>query len=488
MRTLRTAASVLSLAASLSACGGGSGSAPATTQSVVPVATSSPPGQPTPSATPTAPRTPPPRPTPTPKPTPTSVPTATPSPTPQPVQKIQHVVIVIQENRSFDYLFHGFPGADTASSGQTSGGATVPLTEVPLDAPYDLLHHYASARAGIDDGKMDGFDKNAPDYPSGKPPSYTPPPNPEYAYAPPSQVKPYFDIARHYVLADRFFPSAADGSFVSHQYLVAAQAGHTYAAPFSSPWGCDNPGDLIYLLDANGNMTTQTTAPCFSYATLADELDAKGLSWRYYAPASTSFAYIWSTFDANVRVRSGPDWANVISPQTQFLTDVANNRTLPALTWIVPESADSDHPGVYSNTGPSWVTSIVNAIGSSPAWSSTAVFVLWDDWGGFYDHVPPVQLDYDGLGIRVPLIVLSPYAFRGRVAHTQYESGSILRFIEDTFGLAQLTAVDARAQSFGGDVFDFTQAPRKFSPFTAPVPPQHFLRERPSGHAPDSDF
>jgi phospholipase C len=459
MRTAQAAALTLSLAASLSACGGGSGNAPPSPQRLVPVATASPATQPKPVA----------------------------SPTPLPAQKIRHIVIVIQENRSFDYLFHGFPGADTVTSGRTSNGSTVPLSKVPLDAPYDLQHQYAAARDSMDGGRMDGFDKNPPDYPSGKPPNYTPPPNPAYAYAPRLQVDPYFDIAKSYVVADRFFTSAADGSFVNHQYLVAGQAGHTYATPSSTPWGCDNPSGAIYLLDANGNMTTQITAPCFSYATIADELDRKSLGWRYYAPSSSSFAYIWSTFNANSQIRTGLDWANVVSPQTQFLTDAAHGR-LAAVTWVVPEIGDSDHPGVYAKGGPSWVTSVVNAVGASSAWSSTAVFVLWDDWGGFYDHVAPPQLDYDGLGIRVPLIVVSPYALRGRVAHTQYESGSILRFIEQNFGLGSLTAVDARAQSFGADVFDFTQTPRPFVPFTSPMPPRHFQSEHPSGRAPDGDF
>ena len=475
MNARRLAVLAFLCAAAFAGCGGGGGSSAPS----IPA-----PRRATP--TPAPPRTPTPKPTPSPTPTPTPVPSTTPLPG---QGKIKHIVIVIQENRSFDYLFHGFPGADAASSGRISTGQTVALTEVPLDAPYDLYHQYAGARYGIDGGKMDGFNLNTPDFPSGKPPSYTPPPYPEYAYAPRTQVQPYFDIASSYVLADRFFPSDADGSFVSHQYLVAGQAGHTYATPAEAPWGCDDPGDTIFLLDAAGNMTQNTTAPCFTYTTLADELDAKNIPWRYYAPASgQDGGYIWSTYDENAQIRNGVDWTTkVVSPESQFLSDVAGGQ-LATVTWIVPDLANSDHPGVYSSTGPSWVTSIVDAIGTSAFWKSTAVFIMWDDWGGFYDHAPPPQLDYDGLGVRVPLIVVSPYALTGNVAHTQYEFGSVLRFIEQTERLSALTQVDTRARSFGSDVFDFAGPPRKFVPFASPLHAEDFIHERHSGKPPDTDF
>ncbi len=470
--TARRVALLAALAlAALAGCGGGGTTSPAVPRSAGPT--------PRPSHNPPA----------TPTPAPTSTPSPLPSSTPLPGQtKIKHVVIVIQENRSFDYLFQGFPGADTASSGKISTGQTVALTEVPLDAPYDLYHQYSGARAGIDGGKMDGFNLNTPDFPSGEPPSYTPPPYPEYAYAERSQVQPYFDIAAQYVLGDRFFPSDADGSFVSHQYLVAGQAGHVYATPIQQPWGCDDPGNTIFLLDANGNMTQNATTPCFTYTTLADELDRKNIAWRYYAPNQNPGGYIWSTYDENNQIRFGPDWdTKVISPESQFLTDVAGGQ-LASVTWVVPDVANSDHPGVYSNTGPSWVTSVVNAVGESADWKSTAIFVMWDDWGGFFDHVAPPQLDYDGLGVRVPLIVVSPYALRGTVAHTQYEFGSVLHFVEETFGLGPLTKVDARAASFGAVVFNFRQTPRPFAPFTSPLKATDFVHEHHSGKPPDTDF
>ncbi|HEU5479852.1 MAG TPA: alkaline phosphatase family protein, partial [Candidatus Tumulicola sp.] len=139
------------------------------------------------------------------------------------------------------------------------------------------------------------------------------------------------------------------------------------------------------------------------------------------------------------------------------------NTVLPAVSWVIPDGVDSDHSNGGQDNGPDWVASVVNAIGESSYWNSTAIIVVWDDWGGFYDHVPPPQLDSVGLGFRVPLIVLSPYAKTGYVSHTQYEFGSILKFVESTFGLPSLGTTDVRANNLT-DAFDFNQQPRKFVP------------------------
>ena len=208
--------------------------------------------------------------------------------------------------------------------------------------------------------------------------------------------------------------------------------------------------------------------------------------WR---PASwigekTAFSAIRAVFE-------GPDWKrNVRSPQTLVLGDARAGR-LPAVSWVIPDALDSDHPAERSDTGPSWVASVVNAVGESKDWSSTAIVVLWDDWGGWYDNAPPPQLDFTGLGIRVGCVVISPYARRGYVSHTQYEFGSILRFVEQTFGLpplgpASFGYTDARARSLV-DAFDFTQKPRAFVPIPAPYSPQYFLRRPPSRRLPDTE-
>ena len=210
---------------------------------------------------------------------------------------------------------------------------------------------------------------------------------------------------------------------------------------------------------------------CFSYRTLGDELDDAHLGWRfytsrYYAPSSDGGA-IWSGYQAVAHIYHGPDWHKVVTPQKQFLADVAHGR-LAAFTWITPTCANSDHPSCGGGTGPSWVTSLVNAVGTSKFWSSSAVFIVWDDWGGLYDHVAPPYADDDSLGMRVPLLIVSPYAKSGYVSHVQYETASVLRFAEDLFGLAALGAADRRAASPAADCFDFSRGPRKFVSIRAP--------------------
>jgi phospholipase C len=228
--------------------------------------------------------------------------------------------------------------------------------------------------------------------------------------------------------------------------------------------------------------------PCFTYRTLGDELDDRHLPWTYYAPNLYADAggLAWTAFDAIKGIRYGPDWKkNVITPETTVIGDVESGK-LGAVTWVIPDWLNSDHSGNDSTTGPDWVAHVVNTIGASPFWRSTAIFIVWDDWGGWYDHVPPPQLDLYGLGIRVPLIVVSPYAKSGYVSHVQYEFGSILKFAETTFDLAPLAAADARANPLD-DCFDFHQQPRRFTAIATRRPVSDLLSRTPSGRAPDSD-
>jgi phospholipase C len=382
---------------------------------------------------------------------------------PPPAGTIQHVVIVIQENRSFDDLFQGYPGADTASSGVNSQGQTIQLQPEGFEAAYDIDHFaksFLAACNGNPPGQnctMTGFDQ---EFVFGR----SIPPNPQFAYVPQSETKVYFDMANQYVLADRMFTSHIDASFVSHQYLIAGQAGGAANIP-TTTWGCGDPESLVETLNQDRSIGP-SIRPCFDYQTLGDELDAASLPWRYYAVPSTDPNFGWSAYQAVHHIFDGPDWtANVKSPPDQFLKDVGGGE-LAAVTWVTPTGLNSDHPieSGGSLTGPKWVEKVVNAVGRSQFWGSTAIFVMWDDWGGWYDHVPPPYVDYDGLGIRVPLLVISPYAKQNYVSHVQYEVGSLLRFAEDTFGLARLSASDARANSPAADCFDFSQAPRKFVP------------------------
>jgi phospholipase C len=224
---------------------------------------------------------------------------------------------------------------------------------------------------------------------------------------------------------------------------------------------------------------------------MANTLDAAGVSWRFYAPKIRGdIGGIWSPFGAVSAVRYGPDWGNVVGRPAQALSDIAAGN-LAQVTWITPEWNWSDHAGGGATMGPSWVAAIVNAIGQSQFWNDTAIVVLWDDWGGFYDDVPPPQLDFKGLGIRVGCLIVSPYARAGFVSHTQYEFGSVNAFIEQVFNLPPLGPAsagysDARANSIA-DSFDFTQTPIPFVPIAAPFPPSSFLKMPESGKVPDDE-
>jgi phospholipase C len=291
------------------------------------------------------------------------------------------------------------------------------------------------------------------------------------------------------------FATESSGSFTAHQYLIAGQSGGTVDFPSNLPWGCDAvPGTTVPLLDPDGD-GDETTGPfpCMGYPTLADIFDRANVNWAYYSPQVDSGGGtahlggdVWSAFDAIRAVRYGNDWqTKVKSPETTFFSDLQSGN-LPQVSWIIPDFENSDHPQAKSNTGPSWVTSIVNAVGQSSYWKSTAIVVVWDEWGGWYDNVPPPQLDYLGLGIRVPMIVISPYAKRGYISHTQYETGSILKFMETSFGTPSLGATDDRATSIV-DCFDFTQPAQPFRVIRAPFTLRTLLSRPPSLHPVDQE-
>jgi len=392
--------------------------------------------------------------------------------------KISHVVYIVQENRSFDDLFQGYPGADTVSSGKNSHGKRIRLQAISLKVGYEI-DHSAGAMIAACNGtgklpgtkcRMNGFDRER---------QYVGPRNGQFAYVPRDESKPYFDMAHEWVLADRTFASQLDESFVAHQYIIAAQAKSSVDIPYG-PWGCEGGArDYVQTITAQRHYGKEQRA-CFNYQTLGDELDAAKLSWRFYTSKYTNpTSGYWSAYQAVKHVYNGPDWHKVVTPQRRFLTDVAAGK-LEAFTWITPLCRDSDHLMCGGGDGPSWVASLVNAIGESKFWDTTAIFVQWDDWGGLYDHVPPPYKDYDGLGFRVPLLVISPYAKAAYVSHTQFETASVLRFAEDLFGLPSLADADARATSPAGDCFDFSQKPRKFVPIKAPLTREYFINEEPN--------
>jgi phospholipase C len=188
----------------------------------------------------------------------------------------------------------------------------------------------------------------------------------------------------------------------------------------------------------------------------------------------------------NATICTGSDWTNnVVLQQTQVLTDIASGN-LAAVSWVIPNGQSSDHAGGNNSAGPSWVASVVNAIGNSPYWSNTAIFIAWDDWGGWYDHVaPPIKNSYE-YGFRVPLIVVSPYAKAAYVSHVTHHFGSILKYVEETFSLSSLGYADADADDFS-DCFDYNQTPLTFHTIAAPMDAQHFLEDTTPPTAPDND-
>jgi phospholipase C len=396
--------------------------------------------------------------------------------------KILHVVYIVQENRSFNNLFQGYPGAYTVPTGKDSKGNTIALRPVPLRKQY-TIDHSAQAMFAACNGtgklpgtkcRMDGFDNEIVCC-AGKLS------NPQYVYVPHADSKPYFDMAHQWVLADRMFQSQLDESFVAHQYVIAAQAQSSVDLPYG-PWGCPpGPSDFVQTIGPD-RTDSGLELPCFDYQTLGDELDDARLSWRFYSSEydtpSSGFGGVWSSYQAVKHIYDGPDWTkDVITPQKTFLTDVPAGK-LANFTWITPICANSDHVNCGGGFGPSWVAAIVNQIGESKFWDSTAIFVQWDDWGGLYDPVPPPFKDYDGLGFRVPLLVISPYAKKNYVSHLQYETASVLRFAEDLFGLSRLAAADRRAASPAADCFDFSQKPRPFVRIAAPKGRNFFLHRQ----------
>jgi phospholipase C len=407
--------------------------------------------------------------------------------------KIQHIVIIVQENRSFNNLFYGFPGAKTATYGYDTNGNKIALQPVGLETSWDIEHDlygFLEACNGTGsypgtDCQMNGFDHEywgCGHYSSNPCPNQNPP----YSYVPHSETAPYFFMGKHYVLADEMYASNLDASsFISHQYIIAGQAESAVNFP-SSWWGC--PGgssDYIGTINQQREYGDEIQM-CWDDTTLGDEMDTAGLSWGFYTSTYYGDGGIWSAYQNINHIYNGPDWAkDVITPQTNFFSDVANGK-LRALSWITPTCENSDHAGCGSKTGPAWVASLVNAIGESKYWDSTAIFIFWDDYGGWYDAQAPKMLDYDGLGLRIPMLIVSAYAKKGHVSHVHYEHGSILRFVENTFGLGQLTASDKRATP-PDDAFDFNKPARKFETVPSVRGIDYFLRQPPDHRIPDNE-
>ncbi|MGA8534647.1 MAG: alkaline phosphatase family protein [Candidatus Tumulicola sp.] len=387
---------------------------------------------------------------------------------------IQHIILIVQENRTPDYMFQSpqliAEGADISKKALNSKDQVVTLHPVSLKAAYDLPHGHPNFLVDYDGGKMDGFDNGSPNYP-----------NKPFGYAPASEVQPYWDMATQYVFADRMFQTNQSGSFPAHQFIVSGSAAALPITKYNdldSPFnendgehdeaGCDaGPESMVHTINPHDGTLGPTSPPCFERPVLSDLLDQKGITWHYYQQnLGTGW---WHAMDAIKHVRYGPDYANVIAPPQTILSDITTGN-LPGFSWVIPDEMHSDHAASKSASGPSWVAAIVNTLGKSSYWNSTAILITWDDWGGWYDHVLPPRLSkYYQLCFRVPLVIISPYAKKASVSHIQHEFGSLLAFAEVTFGIPKgsLGTTDERADDLM-DAFNFRASPRPFVHISAP--------------------
>jgi len=350
---------------------------------------------------------------------------------------INHLVVLMQENHTFDNYFGTFPGADGIPKNvcqpltRTGSGCIAPY-HFPTSHAADPDHSSQSARSAYDDGRMDGFalsqaDRNLdPSVPMG--------------YWDGSDLPLYWNLAKDYVLADRFFSSAWGASQTNHLYWIAAQAagGHGGIPP-------------------NG----------FDVQTIFDRLQSAGVSWKMYVqnydPKETFRStdthgpqVVWATLLAFPRFVDTPSLFSHIVDLSEYFDDLERG-TLPAVSYIVPSGA-SEHPPGNVTVGQEFGVSLITAFMRSSSWNDGLFVCTYDDWGGFYDHVPPPQVDADGYGFRVPALFISPYAKAGTIDHTVYDYTSILRFIEDRWKVQPLTARDASANSIAA-ALDLSQAP-----------------------------
>ena len=383
---------------------------------------------------------------------------------------IKHVIFIIKENHTYDNLFGRFPGADGTSYAY-AGSKRIPLGLTPDHVPRDINHARGAAGFAMNSGSMNRFYllrgaiEAGHDYADSSYDRYS--------------IPNYWAYAEHFTLADHFFSTLQAPSFPNHLVIIAGQAGGSLDNPLGQnlprahrSWGCDSPAQMLVKVAAISG--TELVRPCFDFPTLADEADRAKVSWRYYAAPAGQPGYIWASFDAIRHIRFGPDWARGDVPDSRFVADVTRGR-LPAITWLTTDWSHSEHPPASMCAGENWTVRQINAVMRSPYWRSTAIVLTWDDFGGFYDHLAPPVVDGVPFGPRVPAIVISPYARLHTVDHTVYDFNSVLRFIEEVFGLPALSADNEQATSLRA-AFDFAQRP------VAPL----VLRERqcPAGASP----
>jgi phospholipase C len=422
------------------------------------------------------------------------------------IHKIRHVVIVMQENRSFDTYFGTYPGADgipmsngvpTVCVPNPSGGCTRPFHDA-ADINGGGPHGEANAVADVNGGQMNGFiaqrDKaksscTNPDDPacgSGSAPDVM-------GYHSSAEIPNYWTYAKDFVLQDHMFEPVKSWSLPDHLYMVSAWSAK---CKNRSPSSCVNNivgpyGGAQFGQAVNKEVTDGSTSIDLAWTDITWLLYAQHVSWAYYvqtgvqpdcendsaetcAPVGQSAKTpgIWNPLPLFGDVQADHQLSSIQDLNNYYTAAKAG--TLPSVSWITPSGPDSDHPPASVHQGQAYVTSIINAAMKSPDWNSTAIFLSWDDWGGFYDHVVPPAVDQNGYGLRVPGLVISPYAKQGYIDHQTLSSDAYLKFIEDDFlgGDRLNPATDGRPdprpdvredQSILGNIdqdFDFNQAPR----------------------------
>jgi phospholipase C len=448
--------------------------------------------------------------------------------------EFQHIVIIYQENRSPDNLFQGLCGPtrslcpspyDLQNFGTDNKGQTIQLIKVPLGSSHGPNHSHKAFVIMCDldpktnQCKMDGLDSDTCSTDGCS-----------FEYVDPSDVTPYVTMAQQYGWANFMFQTNQGPSAPAHQFIFGGTSAPSATDDHNAIFVGENPAGLGCLAPLNSvyNLISPQTAPkefslinnplgtvCFTRDTMATLLDGHRppLSWKYYTPGVDNIwtAPNWiqdicepnSTFTAC----TGLEWKNNVELNpAKVLTDIGACN-LGNVIWVIPAGQNSDHPGNDNAGGPSWVSSIVNAIGQSSCtdtvdgrhetyWQDTAIFITWDDWGGWYDHEPPTLLsaptegqgDYQ-YGFRVPLVVVSAYTPMGYIDNRRHDFGSILRFVEHNFDIPEgaLTFADQRATTDLTNFFDLGQAPRNFSPISAPLGAEFFLNDKRPMEPPDTD-
>ncbi len=375
---------------------------------------------------------------------------------------IKHVVVIVKENHTFDNYFGSFPGAEGATT-FTVNGTTMPVPQAPDSTPRDMCHAHSCALADWDDGKMDGWINTAGstmnnDYLAWGQYGETGIPN-------------YWKYAKAFTLGDHFFANVLGPSFPGHMFFLAAQAGWTTDDPGTSItfpyWGCDQSSSTSVPILENGTCTAQNVFPCFTIPSIPDVLPA-GITWKFYGSDFYVLPEVWSMFDGIDHIRNGPGWKNVVTTD-QLTTDIKNH-AMPNVVWLVDQDLADEHPNIGGVcAGENWTVGFINQIMASEYWQDTAIFFTMDDFGGWYDHVaPPRQYGCNsttpyGLGFRLPLIVISPYAKPGFIFKEVSEQASIPRFIEKVFGAPALSTLDPAAQDGQANdlmnAFDWNQTP-----------------------------